>query len=92
MSGTPESTLAAPDQLSPICSASLPSVRPSLISGPPNTMHSGANLSIREGSRPHSGRDRRAFDTLPMSAVFYHPNGRACVKVPATYSIFFQQY
>jgi hypothetical protein len=55
-------------------------------------MHSGANLSIREGSRPHSGRDRRAFDTLPMSAVFYHPNGRACVKVPATYSIFFQQY
>ena len=92
MSGTPESTLAAPDQLSPICSASLPSVRPSLISGPPNSMHSGANLSIRQSNRPRSGRGRGTFDTLPMSAVFYHPNGRACITVSATHSIFFHQY
>ena len=91
MSRTPESTLAIPTQLSPICSASLPSVRPSLIRGPPNTMHSGANLSIREEQQTAQQTGSRAFDTLPMAAVFY-PNGRACIKVSATHSIFFQQY
>jgi len=55
-------------------------------------MYCGANLSIRESSRPRSGRVSRAFDTSPMSGVFYHPNGRACIKVSATHSIFFQRY
>ena len=89
MSGTPESTLADPDQVIADLQRQLASVRPSLISGPPNSMHSGANLSIRESNRPRSGRGRGAFDTLPMSAVFYQPNGRACIKVSATHSIFF---
>jgi hypothetical protein len=55
-------------------------------------MHSGANLSIRESSRPQSGRGRGALDTLPISAVFYHPNICARITVSATQSIFLQQY
>jgi hypothetical protein len=27
-----------------------------------------------------------------MSAVFYHPNGRAFIEASATHPIFFQQY
>jgi len=34
---------------------------------------------------------RRVFDALPINAVFYNPNGRACIKDSVTHATFFRQ-
>ena len=80
MSGTPESTLADPDQVIADLQPSLPNVRPRLISGPPNTMHSGGNLLDLESSRPRGPRGSRGIRYIADFAAFYHPNGRACIR------------
>jgi hypothetical protein len=35
---------------------------------------------------------RRAFDALPVGAVFYNPNGRVCLKDSPTHAKFFVQW
>jgi hypothetical protein len=48
-------------------------------------------IGDRETTTDLTDEGRKVFDALPLNAVFYHPNGRACTKVSLTHSQFLQQ-
>ena len=57
-----------------------------------NAWRDGSFIGDRATTTQLNDEGRKIFDALSLQAMFYHPNGRLCIKVSTTHANFFAQF